>query len=106
MKILTVCDQGNNRSVHLAHLLKYWNNDVLPVGLDTNSKETLEMLYKWADAIIVVEDAMRQVIPIEFIQKVKVWNVGEDVYSRPFNTQLHQKAKQYLEENKGWLKND
>lgn len=106
MKILTVCDQGNNRSVQFAHLLKYWKHDVIPVGLSTNSEETLKMLYDWADIIIVVEDVMMGSIPLESIDKVKVWHVGKDTYHRPFNPELHQKAKQYLEDNKGWLKND
>jgi hypothetical protein len=38
MKILCVCDQGNNRSVHFAHNLKYWGNDCIPIGTETNSE--------------------------------------------------------------------
>lgn len=102
MKILTVCDQGNNRSVQFAHLLKYWKHDVIPVGVTTNTLETLEMLYKWADVIILTDRV--QNIPSEYEDKVKVFDVGADTYPRPFNPELLAKAKQYLEENKSWLK--
>lgn len=104
MKILTVCDQGNNRSVQFAHLLKYWKHDTIPAGLMTNSKETLEMLYKWADIIILTEDKQITDIPIEYRQKVKLFDVGEDNYPRPFNIDLNRRAREILENNKSWLK--
>ena len=104
MKIVVVCDQGNNRSVHFAHLLKYWKHDVIPVGLQTNSRETLDMLYKWADTIIIVEDKLAMGIPITYEEKLVIFDVGLDTYPRPFNPELYQKAKDYLEKNKEWLK--
>ncbi len=102
MKILTLCDQGNNRSVQFAHLLKYWNNDTLSAGLKTTSVETLTMLYEWADIIILTEDV--QVIPDKYSEKALLLNVGPDTYPRPFNPMLHKKAKELLEMYKGKLK--
>lgn len=102
MKILCVCDQGNNRSVHLAHLLKYWDHDTIPVGLATTSIETLEMLYNWADRILTT--SFDQKVPGEFADKVKLIDIGPDIYPRPFNPELHAKVKQLLELNKDWLK--
>ena len=55
MKILVCCDQGNNRSVVIAHQLKYWGHDVLSCGLSTNDRPTIDMLCAWSDRVIVVE---------------------------------------------------
>ena len=104
MKILTVCSQGNNRSVHFAHALKYWNNDVIAIGVDNTSIPTLEMLFGWADVIIKTEDG--QFVPPQYEDKVRLFDVGPDTYKRPFNPELHVKVKRILEENKEWLKND
>ena len=88
--------------MQFAHLLKYWKHDVIPIGLNNTSKETLEMLYKWAEKIILTDYALR--VPDEYSSKVKMWDVGGDIYPRPFNLDLHVKAKQILEDNKSWLK--
>jgi len=100
-KILTVCENGNNRSVQFAHLLryKYQPCDTIPVGTNMHSKETLDMLYKWADIIIVVEDKLAFKIPTQYENKVKIWHVGEDHYPRPFNKELLVKAKKLIEDN-------
>lgn len=104
MKILTVCDFGNNRSVTLAHPLKYWWNDCIAVWLQKNSPETLDMLFKWADYIICT--AEDQKIPEEYMSKYKIMNVWPDTYERPFNKELHAKVKKYLDDNRSWLKNN
>jgi len=107
MKILTVCDQWNNRSVMFAHLLKYWGNDCIPVWLKTTSPETLKMLYEWADLIILTEEIQREYISLEpdNWKKIILLNVWPDIYPRPFNKELHEKVKKLLEENKTLLKN-
>lgn len=97
MKILTVCDQGNNRSVVLAHQLKYWGHDVIPVGLATNSQATLHMLYRWADRIIVTENGMKSKIPADFDPKIETWDVGPDTYPRPMNRELLDKVRKLME---------
>ena len=102
MKILVTCDHGNNRSVHFAHLLKYWDNDVIPIGLEVTTKETLDMLFDWAD--IIVTTAKDQVIPKEYADKVELLDVGADTYPRPFNPELHKKAKELIFANKNLLK--
>lgn len=101
MKLLTVCDQGNNRSVHFAHLLKYWHHDVIPIGLKTTSESTLLMLFDWADYIIVTDKT--QEIPLQYKEKVRLFDVGEDNYPRPFNPELYQKVREILDQNRSWL---
>lgn len=100
MKIITVCKEGNNRSVQFSHLLKYkYRADVLPIGVDSCSPETQEMLYKWADYIIVTDAALLP-LPVEgYESKIKLWDVGADSYPRPFNEELYEIAKRIIKEN-------
>lgn len=105
MKILTVCDQGNNRSVTLGHQLKYMGNDVIPVGLETNSTDTLNMLYQWADRIITTERVQNHTIPQQYQPKVRLWEIGPDIYKRPFNPDLLAIVRQLIESHKHELQN-
>jgi predicted protein tyrosine phosphatase len=101
MNILTVCQHGNNRSVHFAHLLryKYKEASVIAAGLLKLDKDTLHMLFEWADIIIVTETSLAPQIPKEYYDKIKIWNVGPDTYKRPFNPELLILCKKYIEEN-------
>lgn len=103
-KILCVCDQGNNRSVHFAHPLKYWGNDVIACGLN-NSVDTLDMLFSWAELIIITQEAMRARVPAAEQHKVHVFEVGPDTYPRPFNPILASRVRQFLEQNRALLNN-
>jgi predicted protein tyrosine phosphatase len=101
MKILCACAEGNNRSVTFAHILKYVKDfETLTVGLDYNSPETCEMMFKWADVIIVPERSLLDVIPDEYLSKVKFYDVGPDVYPRPHNPELYAKIKRLLEKDR------
>lgn len=112
MKVLVICDQGNNRSVTIAGQLKYWGHDVIPVGLQTNSVETLHMLAAWADRIIFTERG--QVMPVgdsmgldemsEAMAKMQLWDVGPDTYPRPLNKELLAKVKRLMQEHKAEYK--
>ena len=103
MKILVLCDQGNNRSVVLAHQLKYWGHDVIPAGLKTNSRHTLQMLCDWADRIIITEECQRA-SPLAFNNKIELWNIGPDNYPRPFNKELLAIVRRLMEEHKAEYK--
>lgn len=104
MRILCLCDHGNNRSVHVAHQLKYWGHDVLTAGLLTNSQETLDSLSEWADRIILTSNDQRHKVPRRFAEKVQLWDVGPDVYPRPFNKVLLAKVKKLMQEHKSEYK--
>lgn len=116
MKILVLCDQGNNRSVTLAHHLKYWDHDVIPAGLKTNSPETLAMLFDWADRIILTErtqgDEIEKLFPewrttenmVSALRKAQLWNIGPDVYPRPFNKELLPIVRRLMDEHKAEYK--
>lgn len=94
MRLLVVCDQGNNRSVTLAYVLKYQGHDVLTAGLATNSLQTLELLGDWADRIFTT--ARDQRFPTH-PEKVQCVNLGPDRYPRPLNKDLLRMAKRATE---------
>lgn len=101
MKILVVCDEGNNRSVTVAGILKYVNHDVLTAGLKRNSEETLKILFDWAD--IIIRTHTDQEIPEKYQEKLKTLTFGPDVFKRPFNQNLYHMAKRQLDQHKEWF---
>ena len=99
--ILCVCEWGNNRSVTMAFLLKYVENfETLTAGVGYHTPETLKMLYEWADVITVPEEKLLVMIPEEYKSKIKFYNIGEDIYLRPFNQVLFRRAKKMMEADK------
>lgn len=103
MKILCLCEEGNNRSVHLAWLLKYRGvekigkkYEVIPAGVHNLSLETLTMLYDWAEFIIITDSHIVPVMSPENEKKVKIYNVGPDDYHRPMNSELLNKFRAYI----------
>lgn len=88
-KILCVCWGGCSRSVGLSNTLKYGHgHDTLAVGIEGNSPETLKMLCQWAEVIVVMSAHMIDDIPKEFESKVRLCEVGKDVYFNP-NKELY-----------------
>lgn len=100
MKILTLCAQGNNRSVVLASILRneYKYKDVISQGAFTSSQETLVMLYDWADLIFVVEESLIGLVHPEYKEKVVFFNLGEDVWGYKHNPSLQNKIRNMLKE--------
>jgi hypothetical protein len=98
MKILCMCQQGNSRSVALAYLLKENKHESIAIGMLSTSRKTREMLYGWADLIIMVisEKRYRHWIPGEYQHKVKVWDVGHDVFFRDFDFSLKKTFRDYI----------
>lgn len=80
MKIVTMCRQGLVQSVALADVLKmhFRPVDVIPIGHFANSAETIQMLCKWADRIVVMETHYKKHVPSEFHDKVLICDVGPD----------------------------
>lgn len=85
----------------MAFLLKYVSNfETLTAGLLYNTPETLKVLYEWADVITVPEEKLLAYIPEEYKHKIKFYNIGEDHYPRPFNSELLTKARLLMEADK------
>ena len=97
MKILCICARGNSRSVALSWILKdHLHLDALAMGLEANSEETKEMLYKWADRIILVDKNFLDFIPEQYRAKLKIFDVGGDRFFRGFEPELLQMYVDYI----------
>ena len=100
LHILCVCEHGNNRSVTMAHILKYVPGfETMTIGLSYHTPETQKMMFEWADRIVVPEDKLLALIPEEYKSKIKFYNIGEDVYPRPFNPVLYKRAKDLMDKD-------
>lgn len=103
MKILTVCQRGNCRSVSLGYYLKDWKgyDDVIACGIQTTKPETFAMLANWADKILVpTERAVWEMIPEEFRKKGVHIDIGNDRWGNPMNPELLQLMAKIVEDLK------
>lgn len=81
MKVLCLCQKGNSRSVVLAFLLrKQFRHEAIPAGMVTTSRATRDMLYRWADRIILVVPRYAHWIPEEYRSKLRVIDAGGDPF--------------------------
>ncbi len=96
-KIVTMCQGGNSRSVACAYLLKYhYGCDALSSSWECNSPETLEMLFRWADRIVVMQEHFRSYVPQQYSAKIIVIDVGEDVWFNGLHPELIKKCNDLL----------
>jgi len=80
MRILTVCEQGNKRSVFTRNILHH-KHDVISFGIMTSTPETITMLCEWADKILLAEPNMVEMIPEVYRLKVDTrFTIGPDVW--------------------------
>jgi predicted protein tyrosine phosphatase len=97
MKVLTVCQRGNCRSVALAYVLKdvRGQSDILSCGIETTSPQTFDMLGEWAEKIVVcAELEILQRVPTKFSHKTEWANVGPDRWQNASHPELIQLMKQ------------
>lgn len=92
MKILCVCRKGNVRSVATKYALnRRGYKEVLTVGFDMVTPETLNMLCKWADIILVPKITHWEKIDKRFTNKIKKgFVIGDDIYGTPVNLKLEE----------------
>lgn len=97
MKVLTMCQGGNSRSVAAGFLLKYkYNIDAIACSWEKNSPSTLKMLMEWADKIIIMQEEMRQRVFPEYHSKLIVIDVGPDIWCNGLHQDLLQKVDAHL----------
>ena len=102
-KILCICRGGNIRSVSLKHTLNETGRyDALALGPEFNTPETCEMLYRWADIIIVASSELAKLIPQEWHVKLEVWHIGPDIWGTPWHENLRQTWRNILRAKK-WI---
>jgi hypothetical protein len=103
MKILAACHAGICRSAAMSRELKRHGHDVLVVGLEGNSPETVKMLGDWAQKIVVMQKELLPMVPSEFSDKIVLADVGPDVWGDPSSEDLRNRVKVMVE---AWKEKD
>ena len=89
MRVLTMCQGGNSRSVGCGYLLKYkYNMDAIACSWEKNTADTIKMLCEWADAIITMEASFYSYIPEEYRKKLFIVDVGPDRWANSLHPDL------------------
>lgn len=100
LKYLCVCDGGNVRSQALAYVLHdIMGHEAIPVGRWRVSKETMNMMCKWADKIIIMQPHMEESIEKKFKKKLLCIDVGID----RFGVYVHPELLQIVNQGALWL---
>lgn len=93
-----MCQGGNSRSVGCAFLLKYqYGVDALACGWEKNSKETLNLLFSWADYIIIMQGIFAQYVTEEYHKKLIIVDVGEDIWFNSLHPDLLKRCNEILQ---------
>lgn len=108
MRILTVCEHGNVRSVAMAYLIKtiyHHKHEVLAVGVKDVSKQTFEYLAnRWADKVIVMDkslftnNSLQRIKHIQRRGKFFLADVGEDIWHDANNEELRHECLKYIKD--------
>ena len=96
-KLLSLCEGGNVRSVACAYLLKTkYGCDAIAASWHYNSRETLALLFKWADNIVIMQPQFKDYVPDKFHDKIVVVDVGPDIWGDPAHPDLIKKCDAIL----------
>lgn len=107
MRILAVCENGQVRSVALTYLIKtlYGNkHEAIAVGIVRISAATREMLFTWADKIVILDKSVPfnsddyEPVPgkIYLRNKVVSLSTGEDIWHDAKDQELLHKLMKQL----------
>ena len=100
MKILTVCERNNNRSVALASILREERQfrDVISCGTQTFSPQTLDMLLTWADKVLIVASGIRLQLPDKYHEKYIILEgmPNGDIWGYTHNPDLQTKLREEI----------
>jgi predicted protein tyrosine phosphatase len=104
-KVVTVCQGAHVRSVALKYLLTYkYGHEVLACGWESNTAETRNMLFEWADIIVIMQKEFEKYVPEQYHnkgdeRKLYSYDVGEDRYGNPFHPELQEGLIQMIEKH-------
>lgn len=104
-RFLTVCEGGVVRSVSMATVLRWdFGQDAIPVSSAKSGPEAIFLLAEWADYIILMEPKFETCIPKKYAHKIRVFDVGPDVWGNPMHPELRQMVGEQVEkwQRKGW----
>lgn len=66
--------------MHTRFILNH-HHDVLTLGCDVNTPDTIKMLAEWADRILLAEPQMRKQLPVKTHKKIDTeFTLGPDVW--------------------------
>jgi len=88
MRVLTVCAGAVCRSVAMALVLKSKSHDAIALSSDWNSTDTFDMLTDWADRVVLMEPKFQGKIHFKDCKKIRICNVGPDIWKNPLNEDL------------------
>lgn len=77
-RYVVMCQGGNFRSTTCAYVLKSRGGEAVAIGHSHADVPLRDLLYNWADHIIIVEEHMRQFVNPHHFHKLLVWDVGPD----------------------------
>lgn len=95
MKFLCICQYGHCRSVAMARALQSRGQIAVAIGHAT-SGDAIKLLAPWADRIIVMQTCFVGKVPEAQHYKVKVCDVGPDVWVNPYHQDLRRKCESFL----------
>lgn len=99
-KILAMCEGGNNRSGGLAYILKTcYHVEAMQIGWHFNSVETIHMMSRWADYIVVMQPWAPDItnIPEDCWHKMRCIDVGPDIFHSNTNLELLHRLSQIVD---------
>ena len=89
MRFLCVCQDGNVRSVAMAHRLhNKYGQEAIPLGWKRVSPETMSYFCHWADVIVPMQAEYVAHIPELFHPKIRVVDVGRDRFGAKIHPEL------------------
>lgn len=88
MKFLCICRAGMTRSVACANALKARGQNAVPTGWVVNAPEPIGTLSRWADRIVLMYNFKPDVVPASERRKIRLLDVGNDVWGDPTNPEL------------------
>lgn len=94
-RYLCICQYGHSRSVALARLLQEKGNKAVAIGVGTGG-DAVEPLSDWAEIIYVLQPHYIKYVPERNKSKIKVIDVGPDIWSNPYNTDLRKILEEKL----------
>lgn len=82
-RVLAVCERGNSRSHAMTWLLKdCFGVESIACGIRAVGAETWQLLYDWADIVVLMHAPLLKFIPSANRDKIVICEVGPDVYWR------------------------
>jgi hypothetical protein len=101
-----MCEGGHNRSGALALQLKQRGVDAIQIGWRHNTAETINHFVEWADFVIKMQpwDPATTKIDSVYAEKVRVLDVGPDVWGSNTHMELNRLVAPFVEEwiQRGW----